>query len=323
MIKELNIALIGCGNWGKNIARNLYEMGSLACIYDSNIKLSEKLSHDYSLPILKLNKIFHDQNINAIVVASPAVTHKDIAIEALKNNKDVFIEKPFCLSLADAQKLSELATNKNKVLMVGHLLNYHNAFIKMKELIKNGKIGALQNIRANRLALGAIRSKESVIYDLSAHDISMIISITEELPIDVNVQSIHHHNNIGPDAISVKLSFSKGLTALINSDWMCPYKEHKFSAIGTKGSLIFDDTKTWSEKLLYNPSFVTSNNEIVSLPTEKIKIQENEPLKSELKEFINCLHSRKNPLTDHKEAIKVQTVLDMLDKKILENKVNL
>ena len=323
MIKELNIALIGCGNWGKNIARNLYEMGSLSCIYDSNIKLSEKLSHDYSLPILELNKIFHDQNINAIVVASPAVTHKDIAIEALKNNKDVFIEKPFCLSLADAQKLSELATNKNKVLMVGHLLNYHNAFIKMKELIKNGKIGALQNIRANRLALGAIRSKESVIYDLSAHDISMIISITEELPIDVNVQSIHHHNNIGPDAISVKLSFSKGLTALINSDWMCPYKEHKFSAIGTKGSLVFDDTKTWSEKLLYNPSFVTSNNEIVSLPTEKIKIQENEPLKSELKEFINCLHSRKNPLTDHKEAIKVQTVLDMLDKKILENRVNL
>ena len=323
MIRELKIALIGCGNWGKNIARNLHQMGSLACIYDSNIKLSEKLSHDYSLPILKLNKIFHDQNINAIVVASPAVTHKDIAIEALKNNKDVFIEKPFCLSLADAQKLSELATNKNKVLMVGHLLNYHNAFIKMKELIKNGKIGALQNIRANRLALGAIRSKESVIYDLSAHDISMIISITEELPIDVNVQSIHHHNNIGPDAISVKLSFSKGLTALINSDWMCPYKEHKFSAIGTKGSLVFDDTKTWSEKLLYNPSFVTSNNEIVSLPTEKIKIQENEPLKSELKEFINCLHSRKNPLTDHKEAIKVQTVLDMLDKKILENKVNL
>ena len=149
--------------------------------------------------------------------------------------------------------------------MVGHLLNYHNAFIKMKELIKNGKIGVPQNIRANRLALGAIRSEESVIYDLSAHDISMILSITEELPIDVNVQSIHHHNNIGPDAISVKLSFSKGVTALINSDWMCPYKEHKFSVIGTKGSLIFDDTKNWSEKLLYNPSFVTSKNVIESL----------------------------------------------------------
>ena len=186
----------------------------------------------------------------------------------------------------------------------------------MKELVKDGKIGVPQNIRANRLALGAIRSKESVIYDLSAHDISMILSITEELPIDVNVQSIHHHHNIGPDAVSIKLSFSRGLTALINSDWMCPFKEHRFSIIGTKGSLIFDDTKTWSEKLLFNPSFVTSKNIIKSLQTEKIKIKENDPLKSELKEFIDCIHSRKSPLTDHKEALKVQTVMDMIDKKI-------
>ena len=316
MTKELNIALIGCGNWGKNIARNLYQMGSLACIYDTNIKLTKKLSYEYSLPILQLTKIFEDQNINAIVISSPAITHKDIAVEALKNDKDVFIEKPFCLSLPDAQKLSKLAINKNRILMVGHLLNYHNAFIKMKELVKNGKIGVPQNIRANRLALGSIRSKESVVYDLTAHDISMIISITEELPVDVEVQSIHHHNNIGPDAVSVKLSFSKGLTAMINSDWMSPYKEHKFSIIGSKGSLIFNDTKNWSEKLLYNPSFVTSKNLIKSLPIENIKIQENEPLKRELKEFIDCINSRKRPLTDHKEALKVQTVMDMIDKKI-------
>ena len=316
MNKKLNIALVGSGNWGKNIARNLHEMGCLACIYDLNEKLSEKLSDDYNLPTYELNKIFEDKNINAIVIASPAITHKDLAIQALKNDKDVFIEKPFCLSLHDAKTISELATNRDRVLMIGHLLNYHNAFIKMKELLQKEKIGILQNIRANRLAFGAIRSVESVIYDLSVHDISMILSITEEIPIDVNVQSIHHHNNIGPDAISVKLSFSKGLTALINSDWMCPYKEHKFSVTGTKGSLIFDDTKIWSEKLLYNPSFVTSKNTIELLPIEKIKIQANEPLKSELKEFINCIYSRKSPLTDHNEAMKVQTVMDMIDKKI-------
>ena len=316
MKTKLNIALVGCGKWGKNIARNLHQMGVLNCIYDLNQKLSEKVRQEYKLPAVELNDIFKDQNIKAIVIASPAITHNNLAFETLNYNKDLFIEKPFCLSLHDAQKLSDLATNSNRVLMVGHLLNYHNAFIKMKELIKNGKIGVPQNIRANRLALGAIRSEESVIYDLSAHDISMILSITEELPIDVSVQSIHHHNNIGPDAISVKLSFSKGVTALINSDWMCPYKEHKFSVIGTKGSLIFDDTKTWSEKLLYNPSFVTSKNVIVSSPIEKIKIQENEPLKSELKEFIDCIYSRKSPLTDHKEAVKVQTVMDMIDKKI-------
>ncbi len=323
MMREFNIALIGCGNWGKNIARNLHQMGSLACIYDTNKNLSEKLSHQYSLPIFELQKIFEDKNIHGIIISSPAVTHKDLAIQALENNKDVLIEKPFCLSLPDAQQLSVLATNKNRILMVGHLLNYHNAFIKMKELIKNGKIGIPQNIRANRLALGTIRSEESVIYDLSAHDISMILSVTEELPINVNAQSIHHHNNIGPDVISVKLLFATGVTAIINSDWMCPYKEHKFSVIGTKGALIFDDSKNWSEKLLYNPSFVAPDNSIITAQIEKIKIQNNEPLRSELNEFIGCLRSRKSPLTDHKEAVKVQTVLDMIDKKIIENKVSL
>jgi len=316
MKRELKIALVGCGNWGKNIARNLYEMGSLACIYDTNKELSETLNNEYTLPTYDLNKIFEDININAVVIASPAITHKDLAIQSLKSNKDVFIEKPFCLSLTDAQTLAELATNRNRVLMVGHLLNYHNAFIKMKELIKNGKIGVLQNIRANRLALGTVRSKESVIYDLSSHDISMILSITEELPIEVNVQSIHHNNNNGPDAVCIKLSFSKGVTAIINSDWMCPYKEHKFSVTGTNGSLIFDDTKDWSEKLLWNPSFITSINSTVASPTEKIKIQENEPLKTELIEFLDCLYSRKNPLTDQREAVKVQTVIDMIDKKV-------
>ena len=316
MIRKLNIALIGCGNWGKNIARNLHEMGALACVYDLNLKLSEKLNYKYKLPNFELNKIFKDKNIDALVLASSAITHKDLALEAIKNNKDLFIEKPFCLSLPDAQILSELASKKRRVLMVGHLLNYHNAFVKMRELIQNGKIGILKNIRAHRLSLGAIRSCESVVYDLSAHDISMILSITNEMPHNVKVQSIHHNANIGPDAVSVKLSFSDGVTAIINSDWMCPYKEHKFSTIGTKGSLIFDDTKTWSEKLYYNPSFITSENYIKILATEKIKVIENEPLKSELEEFINCLNSRKSPLTDHKEALKVQTVMDMIDKKI-------
>ena len=323
MKRKLNIALIGCGNWGKNIARNLYQMGTLACIYDSNTKLLEKLNNEYMLPHFKLNRIFEDQNINAVVIASPAKTHKNLAIKALKNNKDVFIEKPFCLTLPDAKILSELASKKKRVLMVGHLLNYHNAFVKMRELIKNGKIGVIKNIRAHRFSMGAIRPHESVIYDLSAHDISMILSITNELPNSVDVQSIHHNANTGPDAISVKLIFSQGLTALINSDWMCPYKEHKFSAVGTKGSLIFDDTKMWSEKLFYNPSFITSKNSITKVPLEKIKIVENEPLKNELEEFVDCIYSRKNPLTDHKEAVKVQTVMDMIDQKLENNKANL
>ena len=158
MTKKLNIALIGCGGWGNNIAINLHQIGALACIYDADQNLSRKLNQNFKSYNYTIDDIFKNKNIQALVIASTAKTHKDIAEEALLNNKDVLIEKPFCLSLTDATTLSKLAMKKNRVLMVGHLLNYHNAFIKMKNFIKEGKIGKIKNIRAHRLALGSIRS---------------------------------------------------------------------------------------------------------------------------------------------------------------------
>ncbi|MDC1356278.1 Gfo/Idh/MocA family oxidoreductase [Pseudomonadota bacterium] len=313
---NIKIALIGCGNWGKNISRNLSQMNSLYCVYDPYSDTAKQVTAELKLPNYSLNEILSDKNINAVVIASSADTHIDIAKKALINNKDVLIEKPFCLSLSDAKSISNLALEKNKILMVGHLLNYHNAFIKMKDLINDGKIGSIKNIRANRLALGAVRSNESVVYDLAAHDISMILSITKNLPNNLQVQSIHHNSNLGPDAISVRLSFNDGTTALINCDWMCPYKEHKFSVIGTNGSLIFDDTRDWSNKLIFNPSVINKDNSIDFYPLEKIYVDENEPLKNELQTFIDSIQTRINPLTDHKEALKVQTVMEMIDKKL-------
>tara|TARA_B100001093_G_scaffold470697_1_gene492364 strand:- start:289 stop:1248 length:960 start_codon:yes stop_codon:yes gene_type:complete len=319
MTKKIKIALIGFGNWGKNIARNLYQIGALACIYDADQRLSKKANEDFKLPTYKIDDIFKNENIQAIVIASAANTHKDLAEEALINNKDVLIEKPFCLSLSDASILSKLATKKNRVLMVGHLLNYHNAFIKMKDLIKKGKIGEIKNIRAHRLALGTIRSLESVVYDLAAHDISMILSIMQALPLEICAHSIHHNSNVGPDAVSVKLSFKTGASALINCDWMCPYKEHKFSVIGSRGSLVFDDTQEWSKKLYYNPSTINSDNSICIGPNKNIILQENEPLRNELEEFIICIQSRKSPLTDHTEAVTVQNIMQKIEEKLKKN----
>ncbi|MDC3116672.1 Gfo/Idh/MocA family oxidoreductase [Alphaproteobacteria bacterium] len=319
MKKKINIALIGCGSWGKNIARNLNQIGTLACIYDTDRNLSKKLSQDFRLKNYEIDDIFKNEEIQALVVASEAKTHKDIAKEALLNNKDVLIEKPFCLSLSDATTLSKLAIKKKRVLMVGHLLNYHNAFIKMKDLVKKGKIGETKNIRAHRLALGAIRSHESVVYDLAVHDVSMVLAIMQELPVEINAHSIHHNSNIGPDAISIKLSFKTGATAIINCDWMCPYKEHKFSIIGTKGALVFDDIQDWSKKLYYNPSNINLDNSVNMLPIEKIIVEENEPLRNELEEFIRCIQSRKKPLTDHQEAVNVQYVLQIIEEKLQRN----
>ena len=316
MNKNKKIALLGCGNWGKNIARNLSNLGYLSCVYDLNKNISDQFNKKYELPKLSIDEIIKSQEIVAVVIASSANTHKDLAKKALLNNKDVLIEKPFCLSLSDAKDLSKVATDKEKVLMVGHLLNYHNAFIKMKRLIHNDLIGDVINIRAQRFALGSIRSSESVTYDLAAHDISMVLSIMQNMPNEIEVQSIHHNNNEGPDAISVKLTFNKGATALINCDWMCPYKEHRFSVIGKTGGLIFNDTEDWPNKLGYNPSFINHDNTITTIPLQKMNVEPNEPLKTELEEFIKCINSRKSPLTDHREAVNVQTVMEMIEEKL-------
>ena len=316
MSKNIKIALLGCGNWGKNIARNLSDMGYLFCVYDQNKNISEQFNKKYGLPDISIDEILQNKEIDGVVIASSAITHKELAAKSLLNDKDVLIEKPFCLSLSDAKYLSKLSTKRKKVLMAGHLLNYHNAFIKMKKIINDNVIGDVVNIRAHRLALGSIRSSESVTYDLAAHDISMILSITQSMPNKIQVQSIHHNNNEGPDAISVKLSFANKVTALINCDWMCPYKEHKFSVIGKTGGLIFSDTENWPYKLVYNPSYINTDNSITSIPLKKISVVPNEPLKSELEEFINCINSRQSPLTDHKEAINVQTVMEMIEEKL-------
>ena len=316
MSKNIKIALLGCGNWGKNIARNLSDMGYLSCVYDQNKNISEQFNQKYGLPNISFDEILQNKEIDGVVIASSAITHKELAAKSLLNDKDVLIEKPFCLSLSDAKHLSKLSTKRKRVLMAGHLLNYHNAFIKMKKIINDNVIGDVINIRAHRLALGSIRSCESVTYDLAAHDISMVLSITQSMPNEIQVQSIHHNNNEGPDAISVKLSFANKVTALINCDWMCPYKEHKFSVIGKTGGLIFSDTEDWPYKLVYNPSYINADNTITSISVKKISVVPNEPLKSELEEFINCINSRQSPLTDHKEAINVQTVMEMIEEKL-------
>jgi UDP-2-acetamido-3-amino-2,3-dideoxy-glucuronate N-acetyltransferase len=316
MRKNIKIALLGCGNWGQNIARNLSDMGYLSCVYDQNKNISERFNKKYGLPNISIDEILQNKEIDGVVIASSAITHKELAAKSILNDKDVLIEKPFCLSLSDAKHLSKLSIKRKKVLMAGHLLNYHNAFIKMKKIINDNVIGDVVNIRAHRLALGSIRSCESVTYDLAAHDISMVLSITQSMPNEITVQSIHHNNNEGPDAISVKLSFANKVTALINCDWMCPYKEHKFSVIGKTGGLIFNDTEDWPYKLVYNPSYINTDNTITSIPLKNINVVPNEPLKSELEEFINCIISRQSPLTDHKEAINVQTVMEMIEEKL-------
>ena len=155
----------------------------------------------------------------------------------------------------------------------------------MKEKIKLGKIGNLKIIKANRLNFGVVRKTESVLYDLASHDLSMILSITNKHPLKVDVNAIFKNSKTIPDYINVVLYFKNNLIAILNVDWISPYKEHRFSVFGSKGSLIFDDTKDWKNKLIFNPSYLNKKNDIVYKPQVPITVKEEEPLKKKLNLF--------------------------------------
>ena len=311
------VGIIGLGNWGKNIYRNLDYFHVVELVYDNNLK-------NLNFNLIKKNKItkniddiFLSKTIDSVIIASPAITHKDYIIKSLKNNKNVFVEKPLCLSLKDTREIEKVANEVNKTIFIGHLLQYHNSFKKLKHNIKLGKIGNLNIIKANRLNFGAVRKVESVLYDLASHDLSMILSITQDFPVKVEVNAVFKNSKTVADYINIILYFEKDIIAILNMDWISPYKEHRFSVFGTKGSLIFDDTREWKTKLIFNPSYLNKKNEVVYKPNISIAIQEEEPLKKEIESFLKCVEYNDTPITNIKEAINVQIVLDMIENELI------
>ncbi len=310
------VGMIGLGNWGKNIYRNLESLNVLKKVYDSNtenlmrtVELKNKIADN-------ADEIILSKDIDSIVIASPADTHKKYIIKSLLNYKNVFVEKPLCLSLEDALEIKKLSFKINKIVFVGHLLHYHNGFNELKKNIKLGKIGNLKVIKANRLNFGTVRKKESVLFDLASHDISMILSITKTIPKNVEVNAIFKNSKKIADYINVILYFEKGLLAIINSDWISPYKEHRFSVLGSKGSLIFDDTKDWPNKLIINPSYINKEKKIIYKSERAIPIVNEEPLKKEVETFLKCTEKSYKPITNIDEGVNVQIVLDMIEKKL-------
>ena len=312
------VGMIGLGNWGKNIYRNLESLNVLKKVYDSNKEILFKTVNFKKKIADNADEIILSKDIDSIVISSPADTHKKYIIKSLLNYKNVFVEKPLCLSLDDAFEIKKLSFDVNKIVFVGHLLHYHNGFNELKNIIKLGKIGYLKIIKANRLNFGTVRKKESVLFDLASHDISMILSITKTMPKDVEVNAIFNNSKNIADYINVLLYFENDLLAVINSDWISPYKEHRFSVLGSKGSLIFDDTKDWPNKLMINPSYLNKDKKIIYKSERAIPIVNEEPLKKEVETFLKCAEKSYKPITNIDEGINVQIVLDMIDRKLKE-----
>lgn len=320
---KIKIAVVGCGSWGKNLVRTFFNLHVLDTVCDSDKAKLQTVSQEYSG--IKTTEIFADilknKDISAVVIATPAQSHYHLALQALMAGKDVFIEKPLALKLEEGGELVRLAKYNGKIIIVGHVLEYHPAIKKLKELIDKGELGTLQYIYSNRLNLGKFRKEENILWSFAPHDISVMLLLLGEMPQDVSSFGGNYlHRHIADVTLS-NLSFASGVKGHIFVSWLHPYKEQKLIVVGEKKMAVFDDTLRQNKLLLFPHKiswvngFPVPKKENAQMPT----YENTEPLLLECRHFLDCLKTRSKPKTDGVSALKVLEVLDACQKS-LENK---
>lgn len=308
-----NVAVVGVGYWGKNLVRNFAGLGALAAVCDSNPDTLRVLGEQYPQcrTFMSYAEVLREKSIHAVAIATPAEGHADAVREALLAGKDVFVEKPLCLSTKDGADLVALAKKHDRILMVGHLLWYHPAVLKLKELIRMGELGRIQYIYSNRLNMGKIRREENILWSFAPHDISVILGLLSEMPEAVRAQGGNYlHQQIADVTISL-LSFPSGVKAHIFVSWLHPFKEQKLVVVGDRKMAVFDDMEKKDKLLLYPHSIDWKDNIPIAnkADAQPVELDQGEPLRVECRHFLDCVATRTKPRTDGEEGLRVLSVL--------------
>ena len=318
--KSTRLAVIGCGAWGKNLVRNFYELACLSLVCDSTEagrSLAEKTAP--GIPVEESFDKALESDIDAVVIATPAETHFALCRKALEAKKDVFVEKPLALTYEEGVELASLADHAKCILMVGHVLEYHPAVVKLRELISQGVLGKIHYIYSNRLSLGKVRREENILWSFAPHDIAVILRLMGSLPFQVSAcGGTYVQPNIA-DVTITNLLFNNGVRAHIHVSWLHPFKEQRLVVIGDKKMASFDDVS--KELILYDQR--VEIKEGMPIPVkgkgEKLDFDAGEPLRLECQAFLESVRTRVPPVTDGQSAANVLCVLQAAQRSLIMN----
>src|SRR5215813_3674276 len=320
------IACIDAGYWGKNLVRNFTDLGVLAWVCEADPSTRAHLAAAYHTARFTeaVDQVLADPEVASVAIVTPAETHSELVRRALLAGKDVLVEKPLSLSIEEGRQLVALACERQRVLMVGHLLWYHPAVLKLRELVEEGELGRIQYIYSNRLNLGRIRREENILWSFAPHDISVILGLVGEMPNVIQAQGGNYlHDRIADVTVSL-LSFPSGIKAHIFVSWLHPYKEQKLVVVGDRKMAVFDDVEEKDKLLLYSHTIHWKNH--VPIPSRAdarpVAFEPEEPLRAECRHFLDCVRSRSRPRTDGAEGLRVLTVLQRCQE-ALENDTSL
>jgi UDP-2-acetamido-3-amino-2,3-dideoxy-glucuronate N-acetyltransferase len=323
---QASVAVVGVGYWGKNLVRNFYEVGALSVLCDAqgSVEATCKTQYERVRFCRDFREVLADPSITAVALATPAVTHYEMAKAALEAGKDVMVEKPLAIDVAHGAALVQLAQATGRILMVGHILRYHPAILKLQELIAGGALGKIDYLYSNRLNIGKIRTEENILWSFAPHDISVMLALLNEMPARVSCQGGAYLNRDVADVTLSHFDFPSGVQAHIFVSWLHPVKEQRLVVVGSEKMAVFDDTS--EHKLVLYPHRVEWKNRVptaVKAEGEIVAVDDLEPLRAECQHFLDCVASRTSPVSDGAEGLRVLRVLDACQRALLNGPVAL
>ena len=311
---EPKIAVIGCGYWGRNLVRVFRELGALVLVCDgqeSGRREAQRLAPE-AVIVGDFQAMLERDDINCVALATPAETHETLALHALMSKRDVFVEKPMALNVKQGRRMHLTATKHDRILMVGHILEYHPAICRLRELIREGVLGKINYIYSNRLNLGKVRTEENALWSFAPHDIAVMLRFVGELPLEVTCTGGSYLTPNLADITMSCLHFRSGLRAHIFVSWLNPFKEQKLVVVGDNKMAVFNDVSEEGKLVLLDQrvEFHDSQPIIHKGISDVVAVGNDEPLRVECRHFLDCVRSRRRPLTDSVNGMDVLRVLE-------------
>jgi predicted dehydrogenase len=326
-VSDVRVGVAGLGYWGPNLARNLAAIPGCELVWlcDSDEAKREKLARSYpgARTTGDLADLLADATLDAVVLATPVPTHADLAVAVLEAGKHCFVEKPLATSAVDAERAVQAAERTGRLLMVGHLLEYHPAVTRLKELIDAQELGPLFYIYGNRLNLGQLRADENALWSLGAHDVSVALHLIGEEPVECVAQGAAYVREQVQDVVFCFLRFPSGVVAHLHLSWLDPHKERRITVVGAKRMATFDDMAIEGKLALYDKGFdqdTSSWGEYIARSGDiySPQISNREPLRLECEHFIECVRTGATPRSDGASGLRVVRVLESLQRSLDE-----
>ncbi len=317
----MRVGVAGLGYWGPNLARNFAAIAGceLAWCCDASAEARERWQPSFPAArfTAELDELLGDPELDAVVLATPVPTHGPLAERVLAAGKHCFVEKPLAASVAEAERAVAAAEEAGRVLMVGHLLEYHPGVAKLKEIAVSGELGGIHYVYSNRLNLGKLRADENALWSLGAHDVSVVLHLAGEEPYELDARGESYMRDGIEDVVFGFMRFPSGLAAHLHLSWLDPHKERRFTVVGSRRMATFDDMDIERKVTVYDKGFDESSGSYGEYITRagdiySPRIANREPLRLECEHFVECVRSGATPRSDGASGLRVVRVLEGL-----------